>query len=365
MSDDHSIARKCAINTFYQFKGNIMKVAFKSLIAAAAFISVATAASAAIVTVPSGGMYKGAKLTGNEVFSLSVDTLGVFDVLAAQVTAVSPAQGNIIKDSDGFFSAASVTSALTSLAVNEDTDEDVSLSAGGGFTVTSPIIRSVSSGGTITLTDLKVDLSSKKVFATVVGANGVGTVTNVAMWDFDTVVGATSVGTWGGSGVFNSVVSGLRFTTDGLSKFISALGLSTLGKAALNGVTDFGSIALTVNMAPAPVPACAVSFKTTNKTALFFNTEVTVHNAGSNAATGWQVNWAYNKSTLLANIKDAKITGDKDLKHFTAKPVAGNKVIAAGGATTFTFKGHANGGAPTAGELSATLGGQTCPVTAQ
>jgi hypothetical protein len=77
------------------------------------------------------------------------------------------------------------------------------------------------------------------------------------------------------------------------------------------------------------------------------------------------VNWTYGVPTLLTNIQNAKIT-NKSLKAYTAQPGKTNATVAAGGATTFSFRGHANGGGiPAISDLSATLGGQSCPVTAQ
>lgn len=342
-----------------------MKVAFKSLIAAAAFIA-AGAASAATVTVTLGStVYKGHTLSGSETLTFSPDGTSWLDVIKGSVASSGVSTVVSTKDSDGYYTSITMAAPLVSLNLDGVTDDLQSLAATGGITVTAPVLRAISTGGSITLTDLNVDLNAKKVYATVVGANGVGTVTNVPLWDIDTVLGPTNIALpANGSGVFNLTVQGLHLTVDGNSKVVSSLGLARLGQAALAAVSDFGSISMSVtSTAVPPQTACSVSLKTTDKNAALFTTEVTVNNTGSNAATGWQVNWHYSKPTLLLNVKNAKLT-NKYLTNYTALPTATNASIAAGGSTTFSFRGHANGGAPAVSDLTATLDGQTCAVSA-
>lgn len=343
-----------------------MKVAFKSLIAAAAFIA-AGAASAATVTVTLGNtVYKGHTLSGGETLTLGADANAWLDTIKGTVAANGASTVVATQDTDGFYSSITMTAPLVSLNVDDATDNLQSLAASGGITLTAPTMRYISSGGSVTLTDLNVDLNAKKVYATVIGANGVGTVTNVALWDIDTVLGPTNIALpANGGGTFNLAVQGLHLTADGTTKVVSSLGLARLGQAALAAVSDFGSIAMSLtSTAVPPQTTCSVSLKTTNKNAQLFNTEVTVNNASSNAATGWQVNWHYAKPTLLLNVKNAKLT-NKGLTNYTAAPTATNATIAAGGSTTFSFRGHANGGAPAVSELSATLGDQACAVSQQ
>jgi len=344
-----------------------MKVAFKSLIAAAAFI-VAGAASAATVTVtPGTTVYKGFKLSGDQTLSFSADVLSLFDIVQPVVGPTAPATTTVTKDTDGIFLGVTLAAPITSLAVDDTTNTAQSTNATGGITLTVPVLRGVSSGGALTISDLQVDLQSKKVFATVNGANGVGTLTNVYLWDFDTVAGNTAViPPVPGSATTNYTVSGLHLTVDGYNKVTTSLGLLNIGKSAVAAITDFGSISTVVNaeQVATPLPTCSVSFKTTNKTSPLFNTEVTVNNHGSNAATGWTVNWSYGKPTLLLNVKNAKLS-NKSLKSYTAQPVATNATVAAGGSTSFSFRGYAGGTIPAVSDLSATLGGQTCAVSGQ
>ncbi len=343
-----------------------MKVAFKSLIAAAAFIA-AGAASAATVTVTLGHtVYKGHTLSGSEVLTFGADANSWLDVLKASVTANGASTVVTTKDSDGYYSSVAMSAPLASLNVDGVTDDLQSAAGTGGITVTAPVLRAISSGGTVTITDLNVDLNTKTVYATVIGANGVGTAVNVALWTLDTVLGPTNIALpSNGSGQFNLTAQGLHLTANGSTLVTSALGLGSLGKAATAAISDFGSIAMSITSTAVPPQAsCSVSFKTTNKNALLFNTEVTVNNPSSNAATGWQVNWHYAKPTLLLKVKNAKLS-NKGLTNYTAAPTATNATIAAGASTSFSFRGHANGGAPAVSDLSATLGDQACAVNQQ
>lgn len=340
-----------------------MKFAFKSLIAAAAFLA-AHAASAATVTVTVGNtVYKGVKLSGSETLTFSQDALWVFDTYLANLTAVGAGVVSANKDSDGYYTNASLTTPITTLNVDDATDQALSVASAGGLTMTVPMRKSISSGGTLTVTDLNVDLANKKVYATLVGTNGTGTLTHFPLWDIGNPGESVKViPAAGGSGATTFTVSGLGLTTEGYNQTVTALALGSLGKAALRGVPDFGTISFSLQAVSA-LPICAVTFKTQNKNQALFDTEVTITNNSSNPTTGWKLNWNYSKPTLLINVKNAKLT-DKNLKQYTAQPVKANTTITAGGATTFSFRGHANGGAPTVSDLSATVGGQTCLVTA-
>jgi hypothetical protein len=344
-----------------------MKVAFKSLIAAAAFIA-AGAASAAVVTVNAGTTtYKGVKLSGTETLSLSADFISLFDAFQTGVTSNGVSTTITTKDSDGIYISAVATAPIASLTVDDTNNQILSVTSPDGLTLTQPLLRNVSTGGSLTISNLSVDLLTKRVYATIVGANGVGTLTDYYLWDFDSVSGATTVpqpATSTSPGTNTITVTGLRLTADSLNKTVTSLGMVRIGSTALGSVFDFGSITLPVTATPVLTP-CTVTIKTTAKNAAVFTTDVTIHNGTTNASTGWNVNWTYGVPTLLTNIQNAKIT-NKSLKAYTAQPGKTNATVAAGGATTFSFRGHANGGGiPAISDLSATLGGQSCPVTAQ
>ncbi|MGC4059596.1 MAG: PEP-CTERM sorting domain-containing protein [Aquabacterium sp.] len=221
----------------------------KTLIAASAF-AVASLASAASVTVPSNTAYNGLSFSGSGTLSFSADLLGALDTGKVTVANYGSATTVATKDSDGYYSSVSAAAPITSLTIDSSSMAVLGAATSGGATQTAPVLKSVSSGGSLTVTDLNVDLAAKKVYATLIGGNGVGTLTNVYLWDIGSITGATSVT---GAGTFTTTLSHLSITADGLNKFTQSLGLLTLGKSALSGVTDFGVITSTIVAKASPV----------------------------------------------------------------------------------------------------------------
>ncbi|TAK91106.1 MAG: hypothetical protein EPO09_16430 [Aquabacterium sp.] len=340
-----------------------MKVAFKSLVAAAAFIAAGSAFAATVNVTAGTTIYKGYKLSGNETLSLSADALGILDIFQPTITAAGAAVVTVDKPDGVTHENVSATAPLSALALDDATQATLAAYSAGGMTWTFPARRGLTTGGSITISDLQVDLATKRVLATVTGANGVGTLTNFALWNFNTVEGSTTVipSMLNTTAITTFKVSGLQLTTDGFNTITTALALGNIGKSALRSIADFGSVSTTVTATPAAT--CSVTFKNTviNTSTPLFNTEVTVANASSNPATGWNVNWRYGKPTLLINVKNAKLT-NKYLQNYTAQPLSTNTMIPAGGSTTFSFRGYASSVIPAISDLSATLGGQACPV---
>jgi hypothetical protein len=220
----------------------------KTLIAASAFAA-ASLASAASVTVASNTAYNGLSFSGSGALTFSADLLGALDTGKITVANYGSATTTVAKDSDGYYTNVSAAAPITSLTIDSSSMAVLGAATSGGATQTAPVLRSVSSGGSLTVTDLNVDLANKKVYATLIGANGVGTVNNVYLWDIGSITGATSVT---GAGTFTTTLSHLSITTDGFNKFTQALGLLTLGKSALSGVTDFGVITSTITAQAVP-----------------------------------------------------------------------------------------------------------------
>lgn len=221
----------------------------KSLIALSAFAA-AGLAGAASVTVASNTAYNGLSFSGSGTLSFSADLLGALDTGKVSVANYGSATTTISKDSDGFYNSVAAAAPITALTIDSSTMAVMGAATSGGATQTAPVLKSVSTGGSLTVTDLNVDLINKKVYATLIGGNGVGTLTNFYLWDIGSITGATSVT---GAGTFTTTLKGLSITADGLSKFGQSLGLLKLGKDALAGVTDFGVITSTIVATPASV----------------------------------------------------------------------------------------------------------------
>jgi hypothetical protein len=345
-----------------------MKVAFKSLVAAAAFIA-AGAASAATVDVTVGTtVYKGLKVvSGSETLRYSSDMRALQDVLITTVTAVAPATVVTDKDSDGAYTAIDTSAPMTSLSVNDVTNQLLSATSAGGHTMVVTPRKYISTGGSLSVTDLSVDLATKRVYATLVGANGVGTLTHFNLWNIGTLTGSDVIGApVNGATIVNLTASGLSLTPDGFNAIATSLGLGNLGKSAMQGVADFGTIDMTAMTEPATLPpsACTLTYKATKTSPNVFTAAMTLGNNVSNAATGWKINWKYGSPTLILHAKNAKVT-DKNSTAFTAQPVAANETIPANGSTDISLRAYSRSAPPTISELSATLGGQACKVSVQ
>jgi hypothetical protein len=211
-----------------------MKFAQKHIIAALAFAAVG-AAHADVLTVKNGG----ATFQGSGTLTFSADLLGALDTAKMSVANYGTINSVIEKDSDGYFTNISATAPMQTLSLDDTSLQVLGVGTKGGLTMTAPVLKSVSSGGSMTVTDITADLTTKTIYATIIGANGVGTLTNFALWNFATLTGPTK---YAGPGQYVDDISGLSLTSQGLSVFSQSLGLLTLGKSALNGITDYGTI---------------------------------------------------------------------------------------------------------------------------
>jgi Cellulose binding domain len=335
-----------------------MKTAFKSLVAAAAFISI-SAAQAATVNVPAGSTYKGLTLSGTQAWSLSSSAMMVLNLLNAQVTPSGVGAVNVTRTVSGKIVAVNVSGSLASVSLDDATDRLQGSTMSGGVSITVPSDDGlVSNGGSLVLSDLRVDLLTKRVYGNVNGGNGVGAQNNVYLWDFQTASAISAITPSSETAV---TVSGLMLTADATNLVSTALGLTDTSAPALRSVTDFGTVTVNVRAGAPILTPCVAHYRSTKVSANRFTSEVTVRNNTSNTLTGWSVGWNYNVSTLLTNVKNAKITS-KALKAYTAQPLAANKSIAPASSTAFTFRGQTLSTQPVVSGLTATLGGVSCAV---
>jgi hypothetical protein len=211
-----------------------MKLTQKHIVAALA-LAVAGAAHADVLTVKNGG----ATFQGSGTLTFSADLLAALDTAKMSVANYGTVTSVIEKDSDGYFTNISATAPMQTLSLDDTSLEVLGVGTKGGLTMTATALKSVSSGGSLTVTDISADLTTKTIYATIIGGNGVGTLTNFALWNFATLTGPTK---YAGPGQYVDDISGLSLTSQGLSVFSQSLGLLTLGKGALQGITDYGTI---------------------------------------------------------------------------------------------------------------------------
>jgi hypothetical protein len=208
------------------------------------------AARADVVVINQGD----ATFQGVSTLSFSANELDALSASRISVANYGAASSVINKDTDGYYVNIASSAPLQALSLDNDNHDLVRMGSQGGLTLTSPVIKSVSSGGSLTVTDITADLSTMTIYATLIGSNGVGTINNFAMWTFGTVTGATA---YSGPGQYVNDLSDLSLTSAGLSKFSQALGFPSLGTWAIVNAS-YGSVHTEFNatMLPAiPEPA--------------------------------------------------------------------------------------------------------------
>lgn len=221
-------------------------IARKSLLASALFVAF-SAAQASVVTLTPGDEFDGLTASGSATLSLSSNLIDAMNVGQIVFSEFGGATANIVRDSAGDYVALSVAAPMTALTLDTISRDVLGVGTVGGATLTANAIKGVSTGGFLTIADLRFDLPSMTVFANLTGGNGVGTINDFALWTASSLTGETTVG---GPGTYVNEVTGLSISTQGFNIFSQALGLQTLGKAALGSVEDFGSITSTINAVP-------------------------------------------------------------------------------------------------------------------
>lgn len=237
-----------------------MKFAFKSLVAAAAFVAVG-AASATALTVggtAAAGPFELSGLSGTGTLSFSATLIGALNAGGVELGQVNPALLTTTNKPRGGYATASAAAPVTAMdfSVGASGLTVNTVSTAGGASQTAYADGFTTTGGALSITNLQVDLNAKKVYATLNGANGVGLLNNVYLWDITTITGPTTFAAVAGTQTSSNVLSGLVINTAAFNLLSQALGLTAAGNTALSSVTDFGSIASTVTLtATATTPA--------------------------------------------------------------------------------------------------------------
>jgi hypothetical protein len=208
------------------------------------------------VVVPSGTFYGGVgPLEGGLDLSYGADFRAVMDILYGTVTAYGQGTLSSSMNANGEYTQLDQFTPITAMTIDTGTSSLVSYASTGGMTLVAPAQPGLSIGGAITVTDLSVDLSNKAVYATLIGANGVGTLNNVQLFDFSSAAVGSLPG-WvcipeASCSYPPLTVTGLSLTSGGYNLISQSLGLASLGKAALAAVSDFGVL----TTVPVPEPS--------------------------------------------------------------------------------------------------------------
>jgi len=243
-----------------------MKFAMKTLIAAAAFTA-AGMASAASATLNAGGTlavpgYDLSDLTGSGTLTFSTTLIGALNAGKVQVSGIAPATATVVNKTNAATGVVSISSASAAAPVTSLTGDLVgstltvtNVGTVGGAFQNAPTKNIATNTGSLSITNLNVDLVNKKVFADLVGGNGVGSMSQVYLWDIvNPIVGSTTFTIPAAGGVMSSTntISGLKITTSSFDIFAQAMGLTANGITSLKTVTDFGTIVSTISAKATP-----------------------------------------------------------------------------------------------------------------
>lgn len=265
-----------------------MKFALKTLVAVSAFAA-AGMASAASATLTTGGSveaegYVVSDLTGTGNLTFSSTLIGALNAGKVTVTGVAPATANVTTKYNAITKVTSIATASAAAPVSSLTGTfgDGSLTVTevttlGGAKQTAASANIATTGGSLEVTNLRVDLVGKKVYADLLGGNGVGLKTNVYLWDIASIIetDSTFANPTGNPnpttfaypnldpGETTKITSynqltGLSINSAAFELFATSLGLTTDGRKSLAKVTDFGVInsAISVNVTAAvPEPS--------------------------------------------------------------------------------------------------------------
>ena len=239
-----------------------MKFAYKSLVAAMAFVAAAGTASAANLVVGGTSSVPGftlSGLTGTGTLSFSTTLIGALNAGGVQVAQVDPAVVTSTKRTNGKYASVSAAAPVTALDFTSTGTNSITVngvSTAGGALQTAEADDFTTTGGSLAITNLRVDLGASRVYADLEGANGVGALSNVYLWDITTITGPTSFSIPAGDGaqtvVSNNELSGLKINTAAFNLFSQSLGLTSAGNDALATVTDFGKIVSTISVTATP-----------------------------------------------------------------------------------------------------------------
>ena len=221
-------------------------MSFKALLMAAPICFMSVAASAAPSTVVTKtGVLEGLQFDASAGWVLSPGVLEALDVGRVEFQPYGVLNEYSVNNSQGFYESVQFAAPAVSLTLDTPSMRYLGASATGGITMTAPVQRSVSSGGVLTVTDLSIDAINKRVLATFIGSNGVGTQKDVHFLNYASLSGDTL---FAQPGVYQNSLTGLTITTGAFDILVQGLGLLNLGRGALASIEDYGVIASTVTV---------------------------------------------------------------------------------------------------------------------
>jgi hypothetical protein len=194
--------------------------------------------------------------------------VGALDTMVAYLSPSGPALFKVDELHSPYLSVESpVASASGLFDSSTKSVELTALQTAGGFTaITNARLpngrrNGATTGGSLTLSDFRIDFTTRSIYAHVAGGNGVGFLGQRHIWNFAEVQGSTKIDLGfcpltpitpcPPLGIQPLKLTGLTITDSAFGTVVDALGLtSALGVPSMQGVQDFGVI--TISSVPEP-----------------------------------------------------------------------------------------------------------------
>jgi hypothetical protein len=196
-------------------------------------------------------------LQGFSSLAFSENLVMGLPVIGITATVIAPATGTVSADALAFGAP------ILSVSGQFDASDLLANGGSGSFTATNVGIPGgvsmvtgapnfATTGGSLSVTGLSVDLASQGIFATVSGGNGLAT-RKLRVWDFANIEGTPShlaytapphsFPKW--AVVMDQRLTGLTITDEAFAAFSQGLGLKAAGIAVMLSAQDYGVMTIT------------------------------------------------------------------------------------------------------------------------
>ncbi len=244
-----------------------MTFKFKHLATLAAFIAVGAVHAETITsTLTAGASEQGpfTELSGSMNWSLSTPALAALNAVNVQVESSTPGWVNPqLVPGRKTYASLSVNTPLVALTGNYDgmtlsMSSQMFLGANNNIKFSASADNMTTTGGSLLIDNLVIDLKQKTIYGDVIGGNGIGEQAAVALWGFGGLTGSTDIPLQLGLMQASNVMSGVHLLPAAAGMFATSLGLLPTGQVAFGAVTDYGTITTNVSIRAVPEASPAV-----------------------------------------------------------------------------------------------------------
>lgn len=193
-------------------------------------------------------------LQGGGALTFSKSLMGALNAAGVVVTPVLPSTLATVNKQ------ITVTAPIASLTGDYDSDTQsftaTKVRTTGGASMLAVADDFTNTGGSLSVTNIKVDLATKSIYADLTGGNNVGLQKQVLVWNFANIAGATTFKAVTGTTVADNTLTGLTISATAFDTFAKSLGLTEAGRGAMAQITDYGVMTshITVGVIAPSVP---------------------------------------------------------------------------------------------------------------